>query len=144
MFLTGLVRGVRSGVLPRADYDPVIKKAWSGLTSTILSNGTVTGVCCGTGIQVSRSNLGSLCCTVRCLRCVRACVWGGWWVPLTVSRPRRSTEVRRDSVLLSLAARSNCQPDAHAYYIRPTFYGCSGPGGAGAILYAAVDLAKGY
>jgi len=64
----------------------VIEKAWDGLVSTILKNGTVTGVCCGTGIQ----------------------------------------------------------RDAHAYYIRPTFYGCSGPGGAGAVLYAAVDLAKGY
>ena len=60
--------------------------ARSGLVSTVLPNGTVTGVCCGTGIQ-------------------------------------RSPE---------------------AYYTRPTFYGCSGPGGAGAVLYAAVDLAKGY
>jgi rhamnogalacturonyl hydrolase YesR len=86
MFLTSIVRGVRDGILPKKDYASVIEKAWDGLVSTILKNGTVTGVCCGTGIQ----------------------------------------------------------RDAHAYYIRPTFYGCSGPGGAGAVLYAAVDLAKGY
>ena len=86
MFLTSIIRGVRAGVLNKSEYDPVIKKAWAGLVSTVLPNGTVTGVCCGTGIQ----------------------------------------------------------RDATAYYHRPTFYGCSGPGGAGAVLYAAVDLAKGY
>lgn len=51
MFLTAIIRGVRGGLLEKADYDDVIKKAWSGLVSTVLPNGTVTGVCCGTGIQ---------------------------------------------------------------------------------------------
>jgi hypothetical protein len=63
-----------------------VQLAWTGLLSTVLPNGTVTQVCCGTGIQ----------------------------------------------------------PSVQAYYDRPTSYTCSGPGGAGAVLYAAVDLAKGY
>jgi rhamnogalacturonyl hydrolase YesR len=86
MFLTSIIRGVRAGVLDKTEYTPVISKAWAGLLSTVLSNGTVTGVCCGTGIQ----------------------------------------------------------PNAQAYYNRPTFYGCSGPGGAGVVLTAAADMAKGY
>jgi len=84
MFLSAILRGIRLGVLDAADYQQTVRRAWAGLTSTILSNGTVTGVCCGTGIQAN----------------------------------------------------------PEAYYERPTFYGCSGPGGAGAVLYAAVDLAK--
>lgn len=84
MFLAGLVRGVRLGVLDPREYAPTISKAWSGLNAAILPNGTVTGVCCGTGIQ----------------------------------------------------------PNAEAYFERKTFYGCSGPGGAGAVLYAAVEIAK--
>ena len=86
MAITALIRGVRGGVLNRTEYVPVIEKAWTGLVSTVLGNGTVTQVCCGTGIQ----------------------------------------------------------PNKEAYYNRPTSYTCSGPGGAGAVLYAAVDLAKGY
>ena len=62
----------------------MVQKGWSGLVSTVLTNGTVLGVCCGTGIQ----------------------------------------------------------PDANAYYQRPTNPACSGPGGAGTVLYAAVELAK--
>eukprot|EP01051_Picozoa_sp_SAG22_P007410 SAG22_NODE_521_length_9507_cov_62.835991_6_plen_134_part_00 len=53
MAITSMVRGVRGGVLPKAEYDPVIKRAWKGLLGTILPNGTVTQVCCGTGIQPS-------------------------------------------------------------------------------------------
>jgi rhamnogalacturonyl hydrolase YesR len=86
MAITSLIRGVRMKILPKAEYDPIIKLAWKGLLSTVLPNGTVTQVCCGTGIQRS----------------------------------------------------------AQAYYDRPTSYTCSGPGGAGAVLYAAVDLSKGY
>ena len=86
MAVTALIRGVRGGVLNKTMYTPVIQKAWKGLLSTVLPNGTVTQVCCGTGIQ----------------------------------------------------------PTPEAYYIRPTSYTCSGPGGAGAVLYSAVDLAKGY
>eukprot|EP01048_Picozoa_sp_COSAG05_P015673 COSAG05_NODE_1917_length_3837_cov_2.903424_4_plen_152_part_00 len=86
MAVTSLIRGVRGGLLPKAEYEPVIKRAWKGLLSTVLPNGTVTQVCCGTGIQAT----------------------------------------------------------VQAYYNRPTSYTCSGPGGAGAVLYAAVDLAKGY
>ena len=65
-------------------YGDVVKRGWAGLVSTVLPNGTVTGVCCGTNIQ----------------------------------------------------------PNTSAYYERPTFWQCSGPGGAGAVLYAAVDVAK--
>ena len=86
MAITALIRGVRGEVLNKTEYAPVIERAWKGLVSTVLSNGTVTQVCCGTGIQ----------------------------------------------------------PNAEAYYTRPTSFTCSGPGGAGAVLYAAVDLAKGY
>ena len=86
MAITSLIRGVRMNILPKAEYDPIIKLAWKGLLSTVLPNGTVTQVCCGTGIQ----------------------------------------------------------PSVQAYYDRPTSYTCSGPGGAGAVLYAAVDLSKGY
>ena len=44
MAITSMIRGVRGGVLAKADYDPVIKRAWKGLLSTILPNGTVTQV----------------------------------------------------------------------------------------------------
>ena len=86
MAITSMIRGVRMKILSKDEYDPVIKLAWKGLLSTVLPNGTVTQVCCGTGIQ----------------------------------------------------------PTVQAYYDRPTSYTCSGPGGPGAVLYAAVDLAKGY
>ena len=86
MAITSLIRGVRGGVLPKAAYAPVIELAWKGLVSTVLLNGTVTQVCCGTDIEAT----------------------------------------------------------AQDYYNRPTSYSCSGPGGAGAVLYAAVDIAKGY
>jgi rhamnogalacturonyl hydrolase YesR len=36
------------------------------------------------------------------------------------------------------------QASKEAYYNRSSFYQCSGPGGAGAVFYAAVELAKGY
>jgi unsaturated rhamnogalacturonyl hydrolase len=84
MFVTAIARGIRMGVLDKAEFDPVVQKGWTGLVSTVLSNGTVLGVCCGTGIQ----------------------------------------------------------PNAAAYYARPTHPACSGPGGAGTVLYAAVELAK--
>lgn len=86
MAITSLIRGVRGGLLPKAEYAPVIELAWKGLVSTVMPNGTVTQVCCGTDIEAT----------------------------------------------------------AQDYYNRPTSYTCSGPGGAGAVLYAAVDLAKGY
>ena len=43
---------------------------------------------------------------------------------------------------LGAELEARIQRNKEAYYERPTFYGCSGPGGAGAVLYAAVDLAK--
>ena len=41
-------------------------------------------------------------------------------------------------------SKHQLRSQVQAYYDRRTSYTCSGPGGAGAVLYAAVDLAKGY
>jgi rhamnogalacturonyl hydrolase YesR len=51
MFITSLVRGVVNNWLEYDDYKDVIEKAWKGLQSAITANGTVTGVCSGTGIE---------------------------------------------------------------------------------------------
>jgi len=50
MFLWTFITGVENGWLPKEEFDPVIRKAWNGLSSTIQSDGTVTGICQGTGI----------------------------------------------------------------------------------------------
>ena len=49
---------------------------------------------------------------------------------------------RREGAELEQLRGTGIQPNAQAYYERPTFYSCSGPGGAEAVLYAAVDLAR--
>eukprot|EP00048_Salpingoeca_helianthica_P004586 m.78805 g.78805 ORF g.78805 m.78805 type:complete len:385 (-) comp13258_c0_seq2:66-1220(-) len=51
MFLASITEGIQAGVLDEATYRPVADRAWVGLTSTITTNGTVTGICEGTGIQ---------------------------------------------------------------------------------------------
>ena len=51
MFITSLVRGVVNNWLEYDEYKDVIEKAWKGLQLAITANGTVTGVCSGTGIQ---------------------------------------------------------------------------------------------
>jgi len=50
MFLYSLVNGVENDWVDRATFQPVIEKAWAGLTSTIQPNGSVNGICEGTGI----------------------------------------------------------------------------------------------
>jgi rhamnogalacturonyl hydrolase YesR len=50
MTLYSLVTGVTGGWLDRATYDPVIRLAWQGLSSTVGPDGTVSGISCGTGI----------------------------------------------------------------------------------------------
>ena len=53
MFLTSFIRGVMNNWLPYDDYKSVIENAWAGLVSTVQANGTVTGICDGTGIQAN-------------------------------------------------------------------------------------------
>jgi len=50
MFLWSFAEGVMQGWLDKATYGPVIEKAWAGLTTTISSDGVVSGICEGTGI----------------------------------------------------------------------------------------------
>jgi len=50
MFLLSFIKGVQNGWLDAAVFNPVIEKAWSGLSLAIQSDGTVTGICEGTGI----------------------------------------------------------------------------------------------
>lgn len=50
MFLWSFVEAIAQGWLDKATYGPVVEKAWAGLVTTIASNGTVSGVCEGTGI----------------------------------------------------------------------------------------------
>jgi len=50
MFLWTFITAVENGWLPRGEFDGVIRRAWNGLSSTIQNDGTVTGICQGTGI----------------------------------------------------------------------------------------------
>jgi len=50
MFLWTLVEGISQGWLDKATYGPAVEKAWAGLVTTINSDGTVKGICEGTGI----------------------------------------------------------------------------------------------
>ena len=52
MFLSSLIRGTISGWLKRSDYDAVIKQAWAGLQKTLQTDGTISGICMGTGIFI--------------------------------------------------------------------------------------------
>ena len=52
MMATALARGASAGWLrPRAKYVAAAKHAWAGVASVIAANGTVSGVCMGTGIE---------------------------------------------------------------------------------------------
>jgi rhamnogalacturonyl hydrolase YesR len=55
MFLLSFIEGVENGWLPKSEFDPVIKQAWKGLSTTVQADGTVTGICEGTGIYPSVS-----------------------------------------------------------------------------------------
>ena len=51
MYTFGLATGVERGWLaPRNTYAAAAKRAWSALEQTVLANGTITGICDGTGI----------------------------------------------------------------------------------------------
>ena len=53
MTLYSLATGVRRGWLDRATFAPVIDAAWAGLNKAVDADGTVTGICEGTGIGTS-------------------------------------------------------------------------------------------
>ena len=55
MCLFSLARGVLGGWLDRATFDAPIQLAWSGLASQVHVDGTVDGICEGTGIQPNAS-----------------------------------------------------------------------------------------
>ena len=50
MALYSLVDGVKAGVLDRATFAPVIEGAWAGGAAQVQADGTVSGICAGTGI----------------------------------------------------------------------------------------------
>jgi hypothetical protein len=50
MYLWSIAEGINEGWLDKAVYGPVVEKAWTGLQTTINAEGTVSGVCEGTGI----------------------------------------------------------------------------------------------
>lgn len=50
MFLNSLADGVVGGWLDQATYDASIRAAWGGLASIVSFNGTVSGICTGTGV----------------------------------------------------------------------------------------------
>jgi rhamnogalacturonyl hydrolase YesR len=53
MALYSLATGVRRGWLDRATFAPVIAAAWAGLNKAVDADGTVNGICEGTGIGTS-------------------------------------------------------------------------------------------
>ena len=47
-----MLAGVERGWLtPSAEYLPAVRKGWAALTHRVSPNGTVAGVCMGTGIE---------------------------------------------------------------------------------------------
>jgi hypothetical protein len=50
MYLWSIVEGINGGWLDKSVYGPVVEKAWTGLQTKIAADGTVSGVCEGTGI----------------------------------------------------------------------------------------------
>ena len=54
MITFAMVRGVRSGWLDRAKYEPAIEKAWYGIRTRVGPGGGLVDVCTGTGKQKSR------------------------------------------------------------------------------------------
>jgi rhamnogalacturonyl hydrolase YesR len=53
MITFAMLRGVRSGWLPRDKYEPLIRKAWPAIQARIAANGELVDVCTGTGKQRS-------------------------------------------------------------------------------------------
>ena len=51
MTVASLAIGVREGWLDNATFLPHVKRGWEGLNSRIAANGTIEGVCMGTGIM---------------------------------------------------------------------------------------------
>jgi hypothetical protein len=50
MTVYSLATGIRRGWLDEATFLPVVQLAWPALASTVQADGTVTGICAGTGI----------------------------------------------------------------------------------------------
>eukprot|EP01113_Clastostelium_recurvatum_P044528 TRINITY_DN752_c0_g1_i2.p1 TRINITY_DN752_c0_g1~~TRINITY_DN752_c0_g1_i2.p1 ORF type:complete len:393 (+),score=91.76 TRINITY_DN752_c0_g1_i2:41-1219(+) len=55
MFLLSFITGVQEGWLDKAQFDPVIQRAYSALANTVTSTGVVNGICVGTGVGTSVS-----------------------------------------------------------------------------------------
>ena len=51
MITFSMLRGVREGWLDRATFEPVIRRAWPAISARIGEDGSVAGVCEGTGKQ---------------------------------------------------------------------------------------------
>jgi len=51
MITFAIVRGLREGWLPRDTYEPVVRKAWRAINQRIDDDGSIHGVCVGTGKQ---------------------------------------------------------------------------------------------
>ncbi len=51
MITFSMSRGIRAGWLDRATYEPLIRKAWPAISARIGEDGSLTGVCEGTGKQ---------------------------------------------------------------------------------------------
>jgi|EP01049_Picozoa_sp_SAG25_P007900 rhamnogalacturonyl hydrolase YesR len=51
MYIVAMVRGVDAGWLDGATFNPVITRAWGGLSRTIHRDGFVSGMCDGFGIH---------------------------------------------------------------------------------------------
>ncbi len=64
MFLWGMSRGIRMGILPVEKYGPVVKRTYEGLLKNMLdADGNVYGVCRGSGLSMNveyYKRLGSL------------------------------------------------------------------------------------
>lgn len=51
MYIVAMVHGVDAGWLDGATFNPVVARAWKGLSRAIHSNGFVSGMCDGFGIH---------------------------------------------------------------------------------------------
>jgi len=51
MITYSMLRGIREGWLDRPTFEPIIRKAWLAISSRIGDDGSLTGVCEGTGKQ---------------------------------------------------------------------------------------------
>jgi len=56
MTVFALTTAIEHKWLDKSEFDPVIQKAWRGLSSAIKSDGTVTGICNGFGIHASSND----------------------------------------------------------------------------------------